>query len=147
MIEIKKTVIVPHTTKRMFNLVTDIKNYPNYLPWCTSTVINNENGNEVTGRVNIEYLKIKTHFTTKNTNIPYEKIEMSFIDGPFKAFSGQWHFTQLGENGCKIDFLLKYQFSNIILEKAIGPVFSYISKNIVDCFIKEASKYGNTNEN
>lgn len=140
MIEIKKTVIVPHTAKQMYDLVTDIKNYPKYLPWCSGTEITEECENTVTGTVNIEYLKMKIHFTTKNINTPHEKIEMSFIAGPFKAFTGQWNFTALGETGCKIEFYLKYQFSSILLEKAIGPIFSYISKNIVECFIKEANK-------
>lgn len=143
MTELKKSVIVPFTPETMYNLVTDIENYPKYLPWCSKSSIDNTNGNEISGTVYIEYLKIKTHFATKNINTPFSKIEMQFLDGPFKTFTGEWNFTPLGENGCKIDFQLKYQFSNILVEKAIGPVFSYISKNIVDSFIKEArSRHG-----
>jgi ribosome-associated toxin RatA of RatAB toxin-antitoxin module len=70
---------------------------------------------------------------------------MHFVDGPFKELTGNWLFTPLGDSGCKIDFNLEYKFSNIIIEKIIGPVFSYISKNIVDCFIKEANKQYGTN--
>lgn len=140
MIELKKSVIVPFTPETIYNLVTDIKNYPQYLPWCSDSKIDEINGNEVCATVYIEYLKIKTHFATKNINTPCSKIEMQFLDGPFKTFTGEWNFTPLGENGCKIDFQLKYQFSNILIEKAIGPVFGYISKNIVDSFIKEAKR-------
>jgi ribosome-associated toxin RatA of RatAB toxin-antitoxin module len=143
MIEIKKSVIVPYTPKQMYELVTDIKNYPSYLPWCTKTEISQDNDNFIVGTIYIEYLKIKMHFTTKNVNTANEKIDMCFIDGPFKVFSGEWNFSQLGDNGCKIDFRLKYRFSSLILERTIGPVFSYISKNIVDCFVKQAYKqYG-----
>ncbi len=105
-----------------------------------SAKVKEQTQNTITATVNIEYLKVRTHFTTKNTNFPHEKIEVQLVDGPFKQLSGSWHFIQLGENGCKIEFLLHYKFSNIFLEKVIGPVFSYISKNIVDCFIKEAHK-------
>ncbi len=140
MIEIKKSVLVPYSPDKMYNLVTDIKNYPKYLPWCSHSEIKEQTDNTVTARVEIEYLKIKTYFTTKNTNYPYEKIDIELVDGPFKHLSGSWHFISLGGNGCKIDFVLHYKFSNIFIEKIIGPVFSYISKNIVDCFIKEAHK-------
>ncbi len=140
MIEIKKSVIVPYSPEMMFALVTDIANYPKYLPWCTSSAIKTEDNNVVIGSVYIEYLKIKTHFITKNTNTPPNSIKMQLVDGPFKNFSGTWNFTRLGENGCKIEFNLKYQFASNLLERVIGPVFGYISKNIVDCFVKEANQ-------
>ena len=140
MIEIKKSALVPYPPEKIYNLVTDIKNYPKYLPWCANSSINEEMDNTVSATVNIEYLKVKTHFTTRNTNYPFEKIDMQLIDGPFKYLSGSWHFTRLGDNGCKVEFFLHYKFSNIFIEKIIGPVFSYISKNIIDCFIKEAHK-------
>ena len=145
MIEIKKTVIVPHSPEMMFNLVADIANYPKYLPWCTASELKQQNNNDIVGAVYIEYLKIKTHFVTRNINIPFSKIEMHLLDGPFKNFSGTWDFITLGESGCKIEFNLKYCFTNHLLERVIGPVFGYISKNIVDCFVKEANiRYGKT---
>ena len=140
MIHIKKSVIVAHTPLKMFNLVKDIENYPKYLPWCTKSEIQKHSDEEVTGAVYLEYLMVKTHFVTRNVYHPYSKIDMYFVDGPFKELSGNWIFTPLGDSGCKIDFNLEYKFSNSFFEKIIGPVFSYISKNIVDCFIKEANK-------
>lgn len=140
MLNISKSVIVPHTPEKMFNLVTDIENYPKYLPWCTSSEIRSSEDNEVVGAVYLEYLKVKMHFVTRNINTPYSQIEMHLVEGPFKHLTGLWLFKPLGESGCKIEFSLEYNFSNTLLEKVIGPVFSYISKNIVDCFIKEANK-------
>ncbi len=140
MIEIKKTAIVPYSPEQMFNLVSDIKNYPKYLPWCVATEIKTQNNNEAIGTIYIEYLKIKTQFTTKNIYTKFSKIDIYLIDGPFTAFSGYWSFLNLGNLGCKIEFVLKYEFKGFLLEKLIGPVFAYISKSIIDCFIKEASK-------
>ena len=143
MLKINKCVIVPHTPERMFNLVSAIECYPKYLPWCTSSQIKARTDNEVTAAVYLEYLKVRMHFVTRNINTPYSKIELFLVDGPFKQLTGNWLFTPLGESGCRIDFNLEYKFSNGLLEKIIGPVFNYISKNIVDCFIKEANKqYG-----
>ncbi len=143
MIEIKKTVIVPFTAETMYNLVSDVENYSKYLPWCRKSEIRSTNANTTEGAVYIEYLKVKTHFVTRNTNTPFSKIEMELIEGPFHNLDGSWVFIPLGDKGCKIEFLLQYKFSNLILEKIIGPVFSYISKNIVDCFIKEARESSN----
>ena len=139
--EVKKSVIVPHTPEKMYNLVNDIANYPKYLPWCKSTKVIEANDNSITGAIYIEYLKIKTHFITKNTNTKFSKIKFELVEGPFTSFYGEWIFTPLGDTGCKIDFILCYQFSNKLLEKIIGPVFNHINKNIIECFIKEANKH------
>jgi ribosome-associated toxin RatA of RatAB toxin-antitoxin module len=92
-------------------------------------------------------MKVKMHFATRNHNTPHSKIEMQLVDGPFKELTGTWQFMPLGERGCKINFELNYKFSNFLLEKVIGPVFNLVSKNIVECFIKEANKqYGTNND-
>jgi ribosome-associated toxin RatA of RatAB toxin-antitoxin module len=138
MLKINKSVITPFSCEQMFNLVSDIENYKHYLPWCPSSKVLQNNGNETIGRVDISYLKVSTHFTTKNINTLHSRIDMSLVDGPFKELHGYWQFTPLGESGCKIEFNLNYQFNNIIIEKVIGKVFEIVIKSIVDAFVKKA---------
>lgn len=138
MLNIRKSVITPHTPAQMYALVSDIEHYPQYLPWCPSSKVISRNDNIVVGKVDISYLKVKAHFTTANTNFENQRIEMNLVDGPFKHLKGYWNFIPLGEQGCKIEFSLDYTFSNFIIEKVIGTVFEIVIKNIVDAFIKKA---------
>lgn len=138
MLNIAKSVITPYTCEQMYALISDIANYKDYLPWCPSSKIINVDGNTVTARVDISYLKAKAHFTTTNLNTPNQRIDLDLVDGPFKHLKGHWIFTPLGETGCKVEFRLDYKFSNIIIEKIIGSVFEYIIKNIVNSFVKKA---------
>ena len=138
MLTISKSVITPYTPAQMYALVSDIANYKSYLPWCPSSQVLKVEDNRIIGRVDIEYLKVKAHFTTANTNTLNQRIDMDLIDGPFKHLKGHWLFIPLGENGCKVEFKLEYKFSNIIIEKVIGAVFEFVIKNIVDCFVKKA---------
>lgn len=135
---IKKTVIIPYTPSQMYALVSDFANYPRYLPWCPSSQIISQTENTIVGRVDIEYLKVKAHFTTSNVNTLNERIDISLVDGPFKELQGHWIFTPLGESGCKVEFNLDYKFSNFLIEKVIGTVFEIVIKNIVDAFVKKA---------
>ena len=49
----------------------------------------------------------------------------------------------LRADACKIEFALHYEFTNIILEKIIGPVFSHIANTFVESFVKRADqRYG-----
>jgi ribosome-associated toxin RatA of RatAB toxin-antitoxin module len=138
MLTITKSVITPYTPTQMYALVSDVANYKNYLPWCPSSEVLKTGENKVVGRVDISYLKVKAHFTTENTNISNERIDMNLVDGPFKHLQGHWKFIPLGENGCKIEFKLDYKFSNFIIEKVIGTVFEIVIKSIVDSFVKKA---------
>ena len=65
---------------------------------------------------------------------------MHLVEGPFRTLDGEWRFTQLGEDGCKIDFRLQYEFSSTLLEKIVGPVFGYIAGSMVDAFLKRANQ-------
>jgi ribosome-associated toxin RatA of RatAB toxin-antitoxin module len=138
MLNISKSVITPFTPAQMYALVSDIENYKNYLPWCPSSQVLKREGNKITGRVDISYLKVKAHFTTENINCENQRIDLSLVDGPFKHLKGHWLFTPLGTTGCKIEFKLNYAFSNFIIQKVIGTVFEMVIKNIVDSFVKKA---------
>ena len=138
MLNISKSVITPFTPAQMYALDSDIENYKNYLPWCPSSQVLKREGNKITGRVDISYLKVKAHFTTENINCENQRIDLSLVDGPFKHLKGHWLFTPLGTTGCKIEFKLDYAFSNFIIQKVIGTVFEMVIKNIVDSFVKKA---------
>ena len=49
-----------------------------------------------------------------------------------------WSFKPLREDACKIDFDMQYEFSSIILEQLVGPVFGMIANTMVDSFCKRA---------
>lgn len=140
---VEKSVLVAHTPAQMFALVDDIEHYSRFLPWCGKAEVLSREGDQVVASLHIDYLKVKQHFTTRNTNQADEAILMELVDGPFEHLEGRWRFMPLGEIGCKVEFRLSYQFSSKILEMIIGPVFGHISGTLVDAFIKEADKvYG-----
>ena len=39
MVSFKKNKIISHPVKKIYNLVADVKNYPDFLPWCTKILI------------------------------------------------------------------------------------------------------------
>ena len=72
---------------------------------------------------------------------------MKLVSGPFQSLHGYWKFTDLGENSCKVEFELNYQFSSRILESTVGPVFKKISSSMVEAFHSQAVKQFGTPKN
>jgi len=90
-------------------------------------------------KININFKGVKQYFHTKNFQKAPTNIDMTFVSGPFKKFEGHWIFTSLAEDACKIEFSLHYEFSNFVLDKLIGPVFSVIANTFVNGFVKRAN--------
>lgn len=140
MTEFQKTVLICHSVEQMFDLISDIDDYPNFLPWCGGVKIQRQNENCVKAKIGINFKGIKLHFATYNIHQRPARIDMNFAEGPFRKFTGYWHFTALCADKCKIVFALHYEFSNIVLQKIIEPVFSHIANTFVESFVERAAQ-------
>ncbi|SRR5258706_3275221 len=137
---VHKTVIVAHPQERMFSLVDRIEDYPKFLPWCGGTQVHSRTAETVEAEIQIAYRGVRQSFVTRNQNAQPERIDMNFVRGPFRALAGHWQFIRLGDLGCKIDFLLEYEFASSILEKLVGPIFDSIANTFVDAFVRHADE-------
>jgi len=140
---IHKSAIVLHPAQKMFQLVDSVENYPQFLPWCGSTQIIERDNDKTIASIEINYKGIRQTFTTENTKKQNQEMIIKLIDGPFKWMSGKWMFKNLDKDSCQIELKLEYEFSNVILEKLISPVFNMIANTFIDEFIKEANRNNN----
>ena len=140
MVSIKKSALVLYSREEMFNLVDSVEDYPDFLPWCGGTEVLTKTSKVTKASIKINFRGVKQTFTTENNkNVP-KKMVIKLINGPFKELSGEWRFIELDKDACRIELELHYQFSNIILEKLISPVFNIIANTFIDNFVKEANR-------
>jgi ribosome-associated toxin RatA of RatAB toxin-antitoxin module len=140
---IEKSVLIPRTVEQMFDLVDRVEDYPKFLPWCGGTELLERSDTVTAARIHINYHGIKAHFATENPKEAPHWMDIRLREGPFRMLEGGWRFTALGNDGCKVEFRLHYEFSSKVLEKALGPVFGHIIGNFVDSFVKRAHQiYG-----
>ncbi len=135
---VQKSVLVPYSAAAMFELIDQIERYPQFLPWCAGATELESRPDGKTARLDIDYHGLRTHFVTDNANRPPESIVLTLNRGPFRHLHGEWRFKALAPEACKIEFELAYEFSTVILEKAVGPVFSHIADSFIDAFVRRA---------
>ena len=136
--EVKRSALVANSPAQMFALVDAVEDYPQFLPWCGATKVLHRDETTTRATVEINYHGIRQSFTTENTKRPPQGMLIRLVEGPFRKLEGEWRFTALGDQGCKIDFQLSYEFSGRLLAKVIGPVFNYIANSLVEAFVKRA---------
>ena len=140
MVLVEKTVLIEHTPAQMYALVDDVEHYPEFLPWCSKTDLRFRDEQKTVATLHIDFLSVKSHFTTENSKVFPSEMVIKLVDGPFRRFDGTWHFKPLGDKACKIEFRLSYEFSSKLLEKIIGPVFSRIANTFIEAFVQRAAQ-------
>lgn len=136
--QIDKTALVWHSAERMFHLVNDVARYPEFLPWCRSANVQQQDEQHVTASMEIAKGGLSHILTTRNQLLMPEAIEMQLVDGPFRKLSGRWHFKPLKDNACKVILTLEFEFSGSLARMTFGPVFNHAANTMVDAFCRRA---------
>lgn len=139
MAEVHRSALVGHSARDMFALVEGVESYPAFLPWCERVSVSVREPGRTVATLFIDFHGLKERFTTENSLTPGELIRMNLVSGPFRSLEGSWRFTALAEGACKVDFDLRYEFSNAVLERMLGPVFRRIADSFVDAFVRRAA--------
>ena len=135
---VHKSVFLGYSAEQMFDLVAKVDDYPKFLPWCSGVKVIERSEDRLTACLQINFHGVKQSFTTANHNQRPSQMKMHLVDGPFKMLEATWSFKPLRADACKIDFDMQYEFSSIILEQIVGPVFGMIANTMVDSFCKRA---------
>lgn len=144
---VKKSVLLWYSPREMYELVTGIEAYPGFLPWCERAEVIERDEDGMTARLHLAYAGLHHAFTTRNRHVPEESVVMELVDGPFSALDGTWLFKPIGAQGnaraCRVEFDLRYAFSNQAFELVLSPVFDRVANTFVDSFVQRAEQvYG-----
>ena len=143
-----ETRILPYTPQQMYDLVADVRRYPEFLPWCAAARIRSTTpagpGVEVMeADLVISFKVFRERFGSRVTLYPDEmKIDTEYLDGPFRYMKSNWAFAE-AQGGCEVRFFVDFEFKNAILQGIIGVVFNEAMQRIVRAFEQRAaSLYG-----
>jgi ribosome-associated toxin RatA of RatAB toxin-antitoxin module len=145
---VRKSVLLWYSPREMYELVTGVQAYPQFLPWCDKAEVVKHHADGVTARLSMAYMGVHHAFTTRNTHHPNQSVAVKLVDGPFSNLEGAWLFRALGRPGsdqpaCKVEFDLMYAFSSHALEAVVSPVFDRVANTLVEGFVRRAEQvYG-----
>lgn len=145
---VKKSVLLWYSAQEMYELVTRVRDYPQFLPWCEKAEVLDETEGEMTARLTLAYAGLHHAFTTRNTHVPGQLVIVKLVDGPFSLLEGDWRFNALGSGASgppasKVELDLRYAFSSGALQALVSPVFDRIANTLVDSFVRRAEQvYG-----
>ena len=136
--KIARTALVSYSAMDMYKLVEGVPAYPQFLSWCTGTEVHEQSDTMQKASLTVLVAGVRQQFTTVNTLVLGEKIEMRLHRGPFRNLQGQWQFMQLGDAGCKISLELEFEMTSALMSGVFGKGFGKVADRLVDDFCKRA---------
>lgn len=124
---------LPYSSDQLFDLVSDVEKYGDFLPWCIACRKTKEEGDVIEADLIIGYKMIREKFKSRVTLDRPDHIRVEYLDGPMKSLSNEWKFIPDGD-GCIIDFYVDFEFQNPMLQSVITLFFEKAVTRMVDAF-------------
>ena len=80
---IQRSALLPYPARALFDLVNDVKRYPEFLPWCSASQVLEESESLMRAELTVAKGSLSQRFTTRNVLVPGTSIEMNLENGPF----------------------------------------------------------------
>lgn len=138
--DMTRSALVARSPALLYRLVENVGDYPQFVPGCTEATVLSRAEHEVVARLVVKRGPLRTQFTTRNRLDPGRSVHMELVEGPFRVLEGQWSFTPVGQNGCRIEFHLRFQFSNPLKAALFEPLFEETAASLVRAFVVRAQQ-------
>ena len=135
--------IIKHTPSNLYNLVADVKKYPEFLPWCLGARVKNTSLKSFEADLLIAFKIYKEIYSSIITlDRKKKKIIVDYKDGPFEYLQNYWLFKE-NPDGCEIEFMVDFKFKSIFLQTLMETLFNEAVKRMVQAFENRANELYN----
>ena len=133
---------LPYSADQMFDLVADVKRYPEFLPWVTAMRVRQDGPGETLADMIVGFKGLRETFTSRVRKERPTTITVDYIEGPLKFLRNEWRFRP-EPGGCAVEFTVDFAFKNRVFEMLAGQVFQAALRRMTSAFeTRAAALYG-----
>lgn len=127
-----------YSPEQMYDLVNDVRAYPEFLPWCQRATVTFANEHRIEATLEIGVRGVTHKFSTRNSLERPNRIRIDLLEGPFRKLVGQWRFEPLEGGGCEIALELDFEASSVPLKFLFEMLFEELIRSQMAAFIGRA---------
>ncbi len=132
-----ETKTTTFSAEQLYDLILDVEQYPDFLPWCSNAKIITRNESCFYARLTIGYKMFNESYLSKVTFKKNQYIEAQYIEGPFKNLHNRWVFHNTTD-GSKVDFYLNFEFNNFLFNTITKSIYHQLTNVMIKSFITRA---------
>ena len=135
---------LPYAPEQMYDMVADVKSYPQFLPWVSAMRVRSDSATETLADMIVGFKGLRETFTSRVQKAAPDAITVDYIDGPLKYLRNEWRFRR-EDGGCAVDFSVDFAFKNRVFEMLAGQVFGQALRKMIGAFETRAAElYGSS---
>ncbi len=144
----KETRHLPYSPEQMFDLVSDVSSYPQFLPWVSAIRVRSDDESEMVADMIVGFKGLRESFTSRVHKHRPDAVRVDYLDGPLKHLHNLWGFRSDGQGGTLVDFLVEFEFKNRLFEMMAGQMFDKALRKMIGAFETRAAElYASGNSN
>ena len=125
---------LPYSPEQLFDLVADVKSYPQFLPWVAAVRVRSDSPTDMVADLVVGFRALKETFTSKVHKRRPSEIEIDYIEGPLKYLHNSWKFEPDGKGGTEIHFCVDFAFRSRLFETLAGQMFDRALRRMIGAF-------------
>jgi coenzyme Q-binding protein COQ10 len=129
---------LPHNAAQMYDLVSDVRRYPEFLPWVSAIRIRKDDESEMLADMIVGFKSLRETFSSRVVKTPKSSIIVDYLDGPMKHLHNAWTFEDVAGGGSIVEFTVDFSFRNRVFEALAGQFFDSALRKMTTAFIERA---------
>ena len=147
--QFSKSIRVPYTEQQAFDLVADIRTYPDFIKWITAMRVSDETRQpdgsySCVAEALVGFKGFVERFSTQVTaDRAVNIVTASLIKGPFRKLQADWRILPSDRTGCDISLKIDYDFRNPFIGMLAAANHDLAVRKILGAYLEEAGRrYG-----
>jgi len=143
---VSEQVLIPHSAENLYELVRDIRRYPDFIKWIRSVSVSDERQDEsgaysCLGEATVHFKGFDERFSTYVSADPSaRKIDVKLARGPFRHLRNRWQFDPREDGKTRVHCFIDYEFKNPVLRLLARTNSRLAVELIIDAFREEADR-------
>ena len=139
--------MVPYSSEQMFDLISDVEHYPEFLPDLRNTRLLEREGNLPRVDQELDWGAFRIRFCSRVIYNRPTRIDISATEDPFRQLSIRWVFEPADHMCCSINLRIGYELRSTVLRHIIKPIITSRLRGIASAFEERAYLvYSGTNK-
>jgi len=141
-----KTMRVPYGPEQCFDLVSDIRRYPDFIKWITALRVSDERQvgpgvQDCLSEVSVGFRGFTERFSTRVVaDEPAARVTASLVRGPFRKLFAEWRITESVRGASDVSLEIHYEFRNPVIGFLASANHDLAVGRILNAFLEEAQR-------
>lgn len=144
--KVSEQVLIPHSADKLYELVRDVRRYPEFIKWIRAIKVSQESGSadeaySCLGTASVHFKGFDEQFSTYVDADPVaRKIDVKLKRGPFRHLRNRWQFDPRDEATTRVHCFIDYEFKNPVLGLLARTNSRLAVEKIIGSFRAEADR-------